>query len=178
MSGPGETTNGFTELVRRKIEERREGRSETVNAAAAAEARLRERAAPLMDALVAMVARLSRDPMFANAVGRPEVTFECVDEGAARLTFDGPTSTFAFRLEKDDDVCFHITLSARLDHALGRDFGGANGPKPLYGTLDRLDEFVVHAEDRIAELLADLYLSPAAHLVLGTGKRRDTTGRW
>ena len=65
----------FTERLQRKIEERREGRSAFVDAAAEAQARVRTRAAPLVEAVTALVGRLAEDPMFANGVGRPQPTF-------------------------------------------------------------------------------------------------------
>lgn len=178
MSGP-EATPSFTALVRRKIEERREGRSEALNALAAAEARLRKRAAPLTDALAAMVARLSQDPMFANAVGRPEVVFKCDNAlaGEGYATFDGPAATFEFALDRDGSIRLRTYPTGIAMHALERNYAsGYTGSKPLSGTLDGLDEFLARVEDHIAELLADLYLSPAAHLVLGTRKKPGIDG--
>ena len=52
----------FTELVHKKIDERRNTRFAAISAAAAEEAQVRASVAPLVVALTAMVERLSQDP--------------------------------------------------------------------------------------------------------------------
>ena len=74
----------FTELVQRKVEERREGRSASVQAAAEADGRFRTRVASLCAAMSDMIERLSDDPMFANAMGRPEVTVNAMTRMAGK----------------------------------------------------------------------------------------------
>ena len=80
-------------------------------------------------------------------------------------------------MDRDGSIRLRIYPTGVAMHALERDYaGGYTGSKPLSGTLDGLDEFLARVEDAIAELLADLYLSPAAHLVLGTGKKPSIDG--
>lgn len=63
----------FTELVQRKIEERREGRSALVQIVAEADRSFRTRAGRLSETLSDMIKRLSTNPMFAKVFGRQDV---------------------------------------------------------------------------------------------------------
>ena len=117
----------FTQRLQRKIEERREGRSASVDAAAEAEARVRTRVAPLVEAVAALVGRLAEDPMFANGVCRPQPTFSMPELPGAGVgipvRFYGRVGSFCFRLREGDELAFEILPGLELNRALacGRD---------------------------------------------------------
>jgi hypothetical protein len=88
----------FTDLVRQKIEERRDGRSAAVRAAAEADDRFRALAAPLVTAASELVKQFAGDAMFSNAMGMVEVTVRRRDKGGrhGEVKFDGEAATLFF----------------------------------------------------------------------------------
>lgn len=155
----------FTELVQRKIEERREGRSASVQAAAEADGRFRTRVAPLRAALSDMIERLSDDPMFANAMGRPEVTVQRDDkngrEGALR--FEGRVGMISFLIHADGKAWMRVYPNWAVMAAL--DCGITYQIEPVRGELSDIDDLIQRACDHLSDFFADIYLSPAAHLL-------------
>ena len=163
----------FTDRLQRKSEERREGRSAFVDAAAEAEARVRTRVAPLVEAVAALVRRLAADPMFANGVGRPQLTTGMPDTpgGSISVRFSGRVGSFCFWLREGDELAFEILPGLELNRALACGRGSYTGAKPLSGHIEHLDAFLEQVEDHIAEFIADVHGSPAAHLLEPGGRR-------
>ena len=155
----------FTELVRGKIEERRRGRSAAVQAAADADGRFRTRATLLLAAVSEMLGKLSDNPMFALAMGRSEVTVRRQDKEGQEgsLTFEGPVGSVSFSIDVDGSVSMRIYPSLPVASAL--DCGLAYGTDPVRGGPYDIDEFIPRVRDHLGDFLADIYLSPAAHLV-------------
>lgn len=155
----------FTESVQRKIEERREGRSALVNTAAEADRRFRTRTVPLLEALSDMIKRLSEDPMFANAFGRPEVVAARSDqigrEGALR--FEGRVGIVSFLIYKESEISLRIHPNWAITSAL--DCGMTYQVDSVKGDLSIIDDFIQQVCDRFSGFFADIYLSPAAHLL-------------
>ena len=155
----------FTEIVQREIEERREGRSALLQASAEADGRFRTRTVPLFAATSEMIKQLSADPMFADAMGRPEVTVKRDDqdgrEGA--LTFEGRLGMVSFLIHADGGVWMRIYPSWAIAAAL--DCGTAYQIEPVKGDLSDIDNFIHRACDHLSDFFADIYLSPAAHLL-------------
>ena len=161
----------FDDLLRGKIAARRGAPS----AAAQAEALLRQRALdrirPLHEAVVGMVERLGRNPVFAKAAGaRPEVVLGPVDLElhAAFLSFQGTTGIFRFTVHhpnRHGDVLgdAHIEFGIDPDLAIRRALQcGLSYAEtiPVRGTMADVPGFIVAVEDMIAEYLADLCASP------------------
>lgn len=88
----GMTDTSFTDLVQQKIAERCEGRSAAAQAATEADARFRARSAPLVARAMEMMKDLSSAPMFASAIGYPEVSIrrEDADGRIGVVSFSGP----------------------------------------------------------------------------------------
>ena len=155
----------FTEVLQRKIEERREGRSAVVQATARADERFRTRVAPLAAAVSGMIERLSSDPMFAHAIGRPDVTVKRDDrlgqEGS--LSFVGRVGRVSFIVTANDSVLVRIqpdwAVVTALDCALSYEVD------PIKGDLSGIDDLLLRVCDHLGDFLADIYLSPAVHLV-------------
>jgi hypothetical protein len=155
----------FTSLVQQKIEERREGRSATRQAAVEADARFHSRAAPLVAAASDMAEDLSKDPMFVNAMGKPHVIIKRTDNiglcGSAR--FPGRAGAIVFQVHDRGTVSMRIEPEFRAAEALG--CGLTYAPDSLQGDLSNIEDLIFRARDHIADFLADIYLSPVAHLL-------------
>lgn len=155
----------FTDLVRQKIEERRDGRSAAVRAAAEADDRFRALAAPVIAAASELVNRMSADAMFSNAMGKPEVTVRRTDKEGRRghIIFEGEAGGLLFDISASDEIWMQImpnyVVTAALDCGLSYAIG------PVKGDLSRIGDFIDRVRDHVAEYLADIYLSPAAHLL-------------
>lgn len=146
----------FTELVHNKIDERRNTRFAAISAAAAQEAQIRASAAPLIRALTEMVVRLSQDPMFADVIGNPVPTLKPADsEDAAIVQIKGRAGSCHFYLDRDNSLYLDIVVNSEAQRALGCgcSYTGMNWAR---GNIADLDGFIAHAEDHIAEFLADM----------------------
>jgi hypothetical protein len=164
----------FTELVQRKIEERREGRSAVVQAAAKADERFRTRVAPLVAAVSGMIERLSSDPMFGYAIGRPEVTVKRDDklgqEGS--LSFGGRAGRVLFIVTANGSVLVRIQPDWAVATALDCDM--SYEVDPIRGDLSGIDDLLLRVCDHLGDFLADIYLSPAVHLVQPEAGKPDS----
>lgn len=170
----------FSERLRRKIRERREGTSPAAAAAERAEAERRAALAPVRAALEGLWARLADEPVFARAFGRrPDITAEppASDElGVLRVRGAVASVTvFVLRrherlLKHDVEVC--LVPDYRICEALGCPprYGS---PPCLFGKLDDLDRLMAAVEERLAEFLAEVCLSPAAGRVTADPPVRD-----
>ena len=157
--------NAFGDLVRSKITERRQGRSEAMRAAMERQRRAHERAAPLLEALRGLLDRLGRDPMFSRAFpGRPEPTIADQHPDSLMVTVEGVVGIIAVGLDEDDSLRSSIHPHFQVKAAL--DCGHRYGPEPLRGSMDDLATFLTTIEDHLAEFLADIYLSPAASMIM------------
>jgi hypothetical protein len=161
----------FTDLVRQKIEERRDGRSAAMRAAAEADDRFRALAAPVVAAASELVKQLSGDAMFSNAMGRPEVTVRRDDKDGHRgsVKFEGETGALFFDISGGDEIRMQIMPDFVVRTAL--DCGVCYGLEPIKGDLSRIEDFIDRVRDHVAEYLADIYLSPAAHLLEPKSKK-------
>jgi hypothetical protein len=164
----------FTQLLQQKIEERREGRSAAVLAAAEADARFRTRVAPLVEAVANLAKTLSTDTMFAALMGRPEVEFRREDEdgyeGTVRLS--GRFAALSFNVMRRGGVLLRIQPGTIVMTAL--DCGLSYETGPIKGDWDRIDDLMACACDHMADFIADIYLSPVAHILQpGTQGRGD-----
>ena len=159
------TDTSFTALVQQKIVERREGRSAAARAASEADARFRARAAPLVARALEMMKDLSSDPMFANAMGYPDVSIrrEDADGRIGVVSFAGPAGVLSFQTFEHDRIGMQIYPKPIVMGAL--DCGLTYGIDPLKGELSRIDDLMARVRDHIAEFLADIHLSPAAHIL-------------
>jgi hypothetical protein len=142
----------FTNLVRQKIEERRDAL-----------------AAPLVSAASELVKQLSGDTMFSNAMGRPEVTVRRRDKDGRRgeVKFEGEAGALFFDISGSDEIWMQImpnfVVTAALDCGLCYAFESSD--------LPRIEDFIDRVRDHVAEYLADIYLSPAAHLLEPKSKK-------
>jgi hypothetical protein len=164
----------FCELVGQKIEERREGRSAAVKAAEAADARFAATAAPLVAAVAKLLEELASDRMFHNAMGRPDIAINRLDAsgGEGAVKFQGRVGVVSIVLISEGRMLMRITPNYSVAAAL--DQGGYTYTEDcVQGEMDKLDEFVDAVRDRLADYLADIYLSAVAHYVLEPGKPRD-----
>ena len=161
----------FTDLLKRKIEERRDGRSPPVQTAMDADAQFRQRTAPLAAALTAMIETLAADPMFANAMGRPDIIVKRDDSDGltGSLTFKGRAGDIAVRVDADGSSHMEIYPDFVVRQALK--YGMTYGAKPISGNLSGTDEFIACIRDHIGDFLADIYFSPAAHLLQPEGNK-------
>jgi hypothetical protein len=155
----------FTAVVSRKIEERREGRSAAAQAAAKADARFRARADPLLTAVSNMVAILSADPMFGNAIGRNEVTAKRDDKDGTIgvVQCSGRAGVLSFQIIEGGVVLMQILPDWVATSALDCSYTYTH--EPIKGDLSAVDDLIGRACDHIADFIADLYLSPAAHML-------------
>ena len=155
----------FTDLLKRKIEERREGCSDFVQTAMDADARFRQRTAPLAAALTAIVEALAADPMFANAMRRPDIIVKRDDsDGLTRsLTFKGCAADIGVRV--DADRSSHMRIYLNFDARQALQSGMTYEAKPISGDPSGIDEFIACIRDHLGDLLADISFSPAAHLL-------------
>jgi hypothetical protein len=162
----------FTDLVRQKIEERRDGRSAAVRAAAEADDRFRALAAPVVAAVSALVKQLSGDAMFSNAMGKmPEMTVRRIDQEGRHgdIKFEGESGALLFDISGSDEIWMQIMPNFVVMTAL--DCGFCYAIEPIKGDLSHIEDFIDRVRDHIAEYLADIYLSPAAHLLEPTSKK-------
>jgi hypothetical protein len=161
----------FTNLVRQKIEERRDGRSTAVRAATEADDRFRALAAPLVSAASELVKQLSGDAMFSNAMGRPEVTVRRRDKDGRRgeVKFEDEAGSLFFDISGSDEIWMRIMPNFVVTAAL--DCGLCYAFEPIKGDLSRIEDFIDRVRDHVAEYLADIYLSPAAHLLEPKSKK-------
>jgi hypothetical protein len=159
------TDTDFTELVKRKIAERREGRSAAVQAAAEADRRFNTRVASLLAAVTQMIESLSGDSLFANAMGRPEVSVRRDDKDGleGRLEFKGRAGRVVFIVCDGDPVLVRIYPEQAISTALGCEI--AYEAEPIKGDLSRIDDLMLRVWDHLGEFFADIYLSPAAHVL-------------
>jgi hypothetical protein len=119
-------------------------------------------------AIEAMRDRLAEDSMFASAIGKPPVTVELPDarlNTGECLMLTGDAAELTFTLRSGDQVEFSIypgwTILAALN---SRDL---RYPQmvPVIGDMEHLDRFMVLVEEHIAEFIAEVALSSAAHLL-------------
>jgi hypothetical protein len=97
--------NSFGDLVRSKITERRQGRSETMRDALERQRQANEQAAPLLEALRSMLNRLCRDPMFSRAFpGRPEPEIADQNIDGLSVTVDGAVGIVLVGLGEDGSL--------------------------------------------------------------------------
>jgi hypothetical protein len=159
----------FTDMLQRKIEERRAGLSSKALAEAARDKRFRVLAAPVINALEAMRDRLFEDPLFADVVGRPEVNVAPWDdegEDGATLSLKGRLVTFSVATDaKRDRVSLRIYPDLSTTHALNcrLSYSPDSGIK---GSSKDLNAFITSVEDHIADFLADVATTPAAASLL------------
>lgn len=155
----------FTALVQQKIVERREGRSAAAQAATEADARFRARTAPLVARALEMMKDLSSDPMFANAMGYPDVSIrrEDADGRIGVVSFAGLAGVLSFQTFNHGGIGIRIYPEPIVMGAL--ECGLSYGIDPLKGELSRIDDLMARVRDHIAEFLADIYLSLAAHIL-------------
>lgn len=155
----------FTKLVDQKIAERRDGRSTAVEAAAQADERFRVRAAPVAAAVSEMVKGLSKNPMFAHAMGWPEVTWKREDTSGrvGVVSIDGCAGTVSFLIFEHDVIWMRIYPSMIVAQAL--DSSLVYTIDPIKGDLARIEDMIICAIDHIADFFADIYWSPATHIL-------------
>jgi hypothetical protein len=164
--------NSFGDLVRSKITERRQGRSEAMRAALECQRQANDRAAPLLEALRAMLDRLCRDPMFSRAFpGRPEAKIADQFRDGLAVTLDGAVGMMLVSLHEDGALKMSIHPHYRVKEAL--DCGHRYEPEPVRGTMQDLDVFLAAVEGQLAEFLADIYLSPAASMIMPAAGEPD-----
>jgi hypothetical protein len=158
----------FTDIVQHKIEARRAGPSPQAAAAAEREARLRTRAAPLITAIEAMRDTLFEDPMFANAIGRPDLVLEPDDDPSTidgRFRLVGRAAELMFVLRGEDKVGLSIYPDCPVHTALKCHEMRYPQAIPVKGDMAHLDAFMALALDHIADFIADVALSRAAHVL-------------
>jgi hypothetical protein len=161
----------FTDIVQRKIEASRAGHAPRAAAAAAREARLRVEAAPLIAVIEAMRDTLSADPMFANAMGRPGLGLELHDDPSrtgGRLRLEGRAAEFVFTLGREGKVRLSIYPGLAVIADLDCPEVRYTPAIPVEGNIARLDEFMALVQDHIADFMADVALSGAAHVLQPT----------
>lgn len=159
------TGTSFIDLVQQEIAERREGRSAAAQAVTEADARFRARTAPLVAKASEMMKDLSSDPMFANAMVHPKVSIRRgdVDGRIGSLSFAGPAGVLSFQTFDRGEIWVRIQPNMIVVSAL--DCGLSYSIDPLKGELSRIDDLMARVRDHIAEFLADIHLSPAAHIL-------------
>jgi hypothetical protein len=168
------TDMDFTELVKRKIEERREGRSASIKAAAEANRRFDTRVAPLVSALEGAIERLSRDAMFANAMGRPEIAVRRSDQNGREgtVSFKGRAGQVSFVVCGSDAVLVPILPDWVVSNAL--DCEMAYGHEPIKGDLIRINDLILRVCDLLGEFFADICLSSASEFLQPEPGKRDS----
>jgi hypothetical protein len=127
----------FTDPVRQKIEERRDGRSAAVRAAAEADDRFRALAAPVVAAVSELVKQLSGDAMFSNAMGRPEMTVRRVDKDGrhGEVNFEGEAGALFFDVSGTNQIWMQIMPNFVVKLAL--DCGFCYAIEPIQGDISR-----------------------------------------
>jgi hypothetical protein len=159
----------FTDIVQRKINERRTGPSPKALAQAARDKRFRLLATEVISALEAMRDRLFEDPLFADVIGRPEVGVESwdeEDEDGATLTFAGRLATFSILMNiKRGQFSFRIYPDMRTTEALGCSLAGYSPNSGIRGRSTDLKASITLIEGHIADFLADIATTPAAALL-------------
>lgn len=161
----------FTDIVQRKIKERRTGPSPKALAQAARDKRFRLLATQVINALEAVRDRLFEDPLFADVIGRPEVSVEPWNEegeDGATLNLKGQlSSTFSIVTDiKRDRFSFRIYPDIRTTEALGCSMAGYSPDSGMRGRSTDLNAFITLIEGHIADFLADVATTPAAALLL------------
>jgi hypothetical protein len=161
----------FTDIVQRKIQERRTGPSPKALAEAARDKRFRSLATQVINALEAMRDRLFEDPLFADVIGRPDVGVEPWNEegeDGATLSLKGRLATFSIVTDiKRDRFSFRIYPDMPSTEALGCSLAAGYSPDGgMRGRSTDLNAFIARIEDHIADFLADVATTPAAALLL------------
>jgi hypothetical protein len=160
----------FTDIVQRKIKERRTGPSPQALARAARDKRFRLLATQVINALEAMRDRLLEDALFADVIGRPEVGVEPWNEegeDGATLDLKGRLATFSLVADiKRDRFVFRIYPDIPTTEALGCPLIGYSPDSGMRGRSTDLNAFITLIEDHIADFLADVATTPAAALLL------------
>jgi hypothetical protein len=168
----------FTDIVQRKIRERRTGPSPKALAQAARDKRFRLLATQVINALEAMRDRLFEDPLFADVIGRPEVGVEPWNEegeDGATLHLKGRLATFSILTDiKRDRFSFRIYPDMPTTEALGCSLAGYSPDSGMRGRSTDLNAFITLIEDHIADFLADVATTPAAALLLQTSAATRT----
>jgi hypothetical protein len=162
----------FTDIVQRKIEERRTGPSPRAVAQAARDKRFRLLATQVINALEAMRDRLFEDPLFADVIGQPEMGIEPWNEEGeegATLNLKGRLATFSIVTDlKRDGFSFRIYPDMRTSEALSCSLAGYSPDSGMRGCSTDLNSFIILIEDHIADFLADVATTPATALLLQT----------
>ena len=172
----------FTDILQRKIAERRTGPSPKVLAEAARDKRFRALATPVINALEAMRDRLFEDPLFADVIGRPVVEVEPWNEegeDGATLSLKGRLARFSILADiTRDRFSFWIYPDMPTGEALGCPMTSYSPDSGMRGRSTDLNAFIALVEDHIADFLADVATTPAAALLLQSSPaiRRDFDG--
>ena len=167
----------FSELVRGKIEARRQAYSVAKAAADALRTQALEPIRPVHDALTAMIERLARDPIFASGFGSaPKIEFKWPAEsetlpvlwvygrvGYLRVAVSKPLSFSEEQVPGSLELVIHPDW--RVAEVLGKS-GNYGDAAPVQGTVDDIPGFFAAAEDMIAEFLADVAVSPVGRKFL------------
>jgi hypothetical protein len=120
--------------------------------------------AETIEAAVAKLAEeLAPDPMSSHAFGNVRIKASRTDTvgDAGQLTPSGRAGQISFAFDRRR-IWMRIYAASEISVAL--DCGLTYAPEPLQGDIARLDEFMDRARDHVADYLAEVHLSSAAHV--------------